>query len=80
MADLTTLQEHSDLIASLQRQINDLDTIITGHTETLGHQGDDIDDLQNPPAGVPPALLDWFSTPHSIREVDTQLDTDLDTL
>ena len=76
---MSELQTLTNMVAALQRQINDLSVQVTGQSQTISDQGGDIHDLQNPPTGVPPPLLGWLSS-HGIREVDTHLDTDLDTL
>lgn len=78
MAD-ATLATITDLLVSLQREVNDIEVVLSGHRQTLDTHGIDINNLESPPAGVPPNLLTWLLT-HSIREVDTILDANLDTL
>jgi hypothetical protein len=76
---MTTLETLSETIVSIQRQINDLDVIVSSQGQQLVTHGNDIHTLQDPPIGVPTELLGWLAT-HGIREVDTDLDTDLTTL
>ncbi len=78
MAD--TIETLTTSMDALQRQINDLSVTLQGYGTRLDTHDTDINALQNPPVGVPPVLLQWFAVPHSIREVDTILDTDLTTV
>jgi len=75
----TTLETLTTMVAALQRQINDLSVELQGHENRISGHDTDIHTLQDPPIGVPPEFLSWLSS-HSIREVDTILDTDLTTL
>jgi hypothetical protein len=80
MADQPTLNTISDELAELTNQLNAFINQIADIDQRTSGNSDDINDLQNPPDGIPTPILNWLAVPHSFREVDTQLNSDLTTL
>ncbi len=77
MATELTLQTLSDQIAITQGELDDLRQDFSGFSTRLTTSEDDIVVLQNPPVGVPPALLSWFGLGHSITEADSILNSSI---
>lgn len=76
----STIDQLSDAMLATQREVNDLTVVIGAYDTRITANEADITALQNPPTGVPPALLAWFALGHTITEVDTTLNSALATL
>ena len=80
MTDQVTLQSLSDLLAALQRQVNDLAVLQSGQATQIDDNTGDIDDLKAPPSAVPPGLIKWYGDGHTTTEVDPPLFTSISDL